>query len=170
MKVLQKIVTSKAFRMTFLAASVIFIIATFFISLDPEKFTRYGYPGVFALNVAGSGILLIPTLSTKFNLILLVITCGLGNMLNTSVNYLVGSSGKSFLLKFSFMEIVKKWMKKFEVIAIYLLAIAPLPLDVNGILSGSLGVSYKKYILINFLGKITIFFLVGLGVIAIAKH
>ena len=63
----------------------------------------------------------------------------------------------------------KEWMKRFGLFFVYALAIIPLPLDVNGLLAGYLGVSYKKYIAVNFLGKLTIFSLVAFGIISFAK-
>ena len=67
------------------------------------------------------------------------------------------------------MNFAKKMVQKFGLIAVYILAIIPLPLDFNGLLSGYLGVSYKKYVFVNFLGKVTIFFLVAIGVFTFKK-
>ena len=167
-KTLTDFVTSKPFKVIFLILSILFLIATFFITVQPETFIGYGYLGIFVFNVISSGLLLMPALVSKFDLILLVLVSSLGNIPNTTINYLIGSSGKSFLVHLSWMTTVKRWMRKFETPLIYAFAIFPFPIDVNGLLCGYLGVSYKKYILINFLGKITIFLLVGLGIISVS--
>lgn len=142
---LQQIVTNPFFRYIFLGLTILFVISTVFINVNPKGFIKYGYLGIFVFNIVSSGLLIIPTLSPKFHLLPLVLVSGLGNGVNTSINYLVGSSGKSYLVKVSFLQKIKTWLKRFQIIVIYLLAILPLPLDVNGLLSGYTGVSYKKF-------------------------
>lgn len=166
---LTQFLTSKSFRQIFTFIALAFVVLSYFISLSPDSFLKFGYFGVFAFNVASSGLLIIPTIAKKMNLILIVIASGLGNCINTSLNYLLGASSSSMFSGNELIQKVKQFMKRFELWAVYFLAVAPLPLDVNGLLSGYLGITFSKYLVVNFLGKITIFLLVGAGVITFSK-
>jgi membrane protein YqaA with SNARE-associated domain len=164
-----KVVKSGIFKKIFIGLGVLFIILTYFISVKPDMFLKYSYAGVFVFNVISSGLLLMPAIATKLNVFLLVLVSALGNIPNTSINYLVGNTSKNLFSKNPIILTLKKLMERFGLLVVYLLAIVPLPVDVNGLLSGYVNVPYKKYILVNFLGKVTIFALVATGVISIAK-
>lgn len=164
-----KVVKSSIFRWVFLSLGVLFVILTFIISITPDSFLKYGYFGVFIFNVVSSGLLIIPVLVAKMNIFLIVLVSALGNIPNTSINYLVGNTSNHLFSRHPVVLKLKKWMEKFGLIIVYILAIVPMPLDVNGLLSGYVGIPYKQYILVNFLGKITVFALVAYGVISIAN-
>lgn len=164
-----QVVNSDTFRKLFTILGILFVILTYFISIQPESFLALGYFGVFLFNVISSGLLLMPTLTPKMNLVFLILASALGNIPNTSVNYLVGYSSKHLFSGNTYIGMAKKFLNKFGLFAVYILAILPLPLDVNGLLSGYLGIPYRKYILVNFLGKVTVFFLVGAGIITLAE-
>jgi membrane protein YqaA with SNARE-associated domain len=161
---------SSVFRKVFSALGVLFILATPFIAFKPDSFTQFGYAGIFIFNTISSGLVILPTLAQKFNSIFLVIVSALGNILNTSVNYFVGYSSTNILSKYKSIGKIKQLLQRFGLIAVYILAIVPLPLDVNGLMSGYIGIPYKKYILINFLGKLTIFSLVIFGFFSLFKR
>lgn len=163
-----KLVSSNKFRTIFTIFGILFVVLTYFISIQPKSFLQFGYVGVFFFNVISSGLLLMPTLTPKMNIILLILVSSLGNIPNTSVNYLIGYSSKHLFSGNKYIGIAKTFISKFGLFAVYILAILPLPLDVNGLLSGYMGVPYKKYILVNFFGKVTIFLLVGLGIWTLA--
>lgn len=159
-----KIVKSTLFKRIFLILGVLFIILTYFIAVTPDSFIAYGYFGVFLFNVFSSSLLIMPTLVEKLNLFWVIFFSALGNIPNTSVNYLVGATSKHLFSKHTFVLTLKKWMERFGLIVVYVIAIIPLPLDVNGLLAGYIGISYKKYIAVNFLGRATSFLLAGLGI------
>jgi membrane protein YqaA with SNARE-associated domain len=164
-----KIVKSKYFKRISLGLGVLFIILTYVISVTPQAFLRYGYFGVFVFNIISSGLLLFPILVGKFNVLLTILVSALGNIPNTTVNYLVGNTSNHLFSKNTIIVTLKHWMERFGLIVVYILAVIPLPIDLNGLLSGYVGIPYKKYILVNFLGKLTVFTLVALGVISVAK-
>jgi membrane protein YqaA with SNARE-associated domain len=160
---------SGIFRKCMIVLGILFIVLTYFISVTPNSFMKYGYAGVFVFNVVSSGLLILPILTKKLNIFLVVFFSALGNIPNTSVNYLVGNTSKSLFSNNPVIMKLKKWMERFGLFFVYILAIIPLPLDLNGLLSGYVGIPYKRYILVNFLGKITVFFLVIFGVITVSK-
>ena len=111
----------------------------------------------------------MPIIVQKFNLYGVIFASALGNIVNTSINYFIGYASNSMFSGNAVVEKLKNVMKRYGLVAVYLLAVIPLPLDVNGLLAGYLGFSYKRYTLVNFLGKLTIFLLVGLGILTIPK-
>lgn len=160
---------SSIFKWVFLSLGVLFVILTFFISITPDTFLKYGYFGVFIFNVVSSGLLIIPILVAKMNIFMIVLVSALGNIPNTSINYLVGNTSNHLFSHHPVVLKLKKLMEKFGLVVVYILAIVPLPLDVSGLLSGYVGIPYRQYILVNFLGKITVFALVAFGVISLAN-
>jgi membrane protein YqaA with SNARE-associated domain len=163
-KTAAKIVKSTIFKRIFLFLCILFIILTYFIAVTPDSFIAYGYAGVFFFNVFSSSILIMPILVEKMNLFWVVIVSALGNIPNTSINYLVGNTSKRFFSNNPIILLLKKWMVKYGLIVVYIIAIIPLPIDVNGLMAGYIDIPYKKYIAVNFLGRATSFLLAGLGV------
>ncbi|MGI8419959.1 MAG: hypothetical protein ACR2LN_04940 [Candidatus Levyibacteriota bacterium] len=105
----------------------------------------------------------------KVNIVLVILFSALGNILNTSVNNLVGNTSNHLFSKNSLVITLKHWMERYGLLVVYFLAIVPFPFDINGLLSGYEGILYKKYLLVNFLGKVTIFTHVALGILSVSK-
>jgi membrane protein YqaA with SNARE-associated domain len=166
----EEVVQSNSFRKSFTILGVFFILLTPFISLHPDTFVALSYPGVFIFNMLSSGLLILPALSQKLNIPLLVIASALGNIVNTSVNYFVGYTSNTLFSGHKNVMKVKYFLQRFGLYAVYFLAIAPFPLDINGLMSGYIGIPYKQYILVNFLGKLTLFLLVAGGFLLLFKH
>ncbi len=166
----EELAQSDSFRKSFTLLGIFFILLTPFISLNPDTFVALSYPGVFIFNMLTSGLLILPSLSQKLNIPLLVVASALGNIVNTSVNYFVGYTSNNLFSNHALVLKTKKLIQKFGLYAVYFLAIVPFPLDVNGLLSGYMGIPFKQYVLVNFLGKVTVFFLVVGGFLFFFKH
>ncbi len=165
-----QVVKSPVFKLIASVFGIIFLILTFFITLAPDTFSGYGYLGIFLFNIFNTSILIMPILLERFDLWGIVFFSALGNIPNTSVNYLVGDTSKRLFPHNSVITLLKKWMhKKYGLIVVYLIAIIPLPIDINGLLAGYVGIPFKWYILVNFLGRATSFLLAGLGVWTFAQ-
>lgn len=164
---LTKIVQSTTFKRIAVLLSIFLIGCTFFIAVQPDSFIRLGYFGVFIYNILGSGIFIIPVLSTKLNIFWLIFFSSLGNVINTSVAYILGHSTHSLFPKVELIAKIKKFMRHYHLIGLYIVTIIPFPIDIAGLLSGYLQIPYPLYVLINFLGKSTLFALIALGIIAI---
>ncbi len=163
-KTAANIVKSTLFKRILFLLGILFIILTYFIAVTPDSFLAYGYFGVFLFNVFSTSLLIMPILVEKLDLWLVVFFSALGNIPNTSVNYLVGNTSKHLFSQNSFVLLLKKWMERYGLVVVYLLAIIPLPIDLNGLLAGYVGISFKKYLIVNFLGRATSFLLAGLGI------
>ena len=164
----RNIATSNWFKKGLTILGIIFVILSFFITLQPDTFLTLGYGGVFLYNMINSGLIIMPAIGTKLNLWLVILCSALGNIPNTSINYFIGNSSNRLFSGNKYIGYAKNFIRKFGLLGVYVLAILPLPLDVNGLLSGYMGIPYKKYILVNFLGKLTVFALVGIGVITLS--
>lgn len=163
-KTAAKVVKSSAFKRIFFLLCILFIILTYFISVTPDSFLVYGYFGVFLFNIFATSILIMPILVERLDLFWVVFFSALGNIPNTSINYLVGNTSKRFFSTNSFVLLLKKWMERYGLLVVYLIAIVPLPIDINGLMAGYIGIPFKQYLLVNFLGRATSFLLAGLGV------
>lgn len=162
-----KIVKSTIFKRIFAVFGLIFIALTYFVAVSPDTFIGYGYFGVFLFNIFSSSILIMPVLMERLSLFGIIFFSALGNIPNTSINYLVGDTSKRLFTKNSFVVLLEKWMEKYGLIVVYFIAIVPLPIDVNGLLAGYVGIPYWQYILVNFLGRATSFLLAALGFLAV---
>jgi len=163
---LAEYIASPLFRKVFGVLGILFIILTYFISINPGSFLGFGYFGIFVFNVVSSGLLLLPLVVGKFNIIGIVVVSSLGNIINTSINYVVGHSSSRMFSHLPFINSLKKFVKRFGLVAVYVLSIVPFPIDINGLLSGYLEIPFRHYILANFLGKLTVFLLAGLGLLS----
>lgn len=164
-----EIITSKKFQKIYKILGVLFIILTLFISITPDSFMMFGYLGIFVYNIVSSSLLIMPILVERFNIYLLVLVSALGNIPNTSINYFLGATSNTLFSRNKYVLMLKKFMNKFGLIAVYILAIVPIPVDINGLLSGYLGIPYRKFVLVSFLGKVTIFTLAAYGVVTLDK-
>lgn len=161
------IVQSKLFKKITFALGIIFIILTLFISVDPTPFLRFGYLGVFAFNIFGSGTLLVPFLVKHMNLVLLAAFSSLGMAVNDSVSWFIGATGGTMTQKGKKLERIEESVKKYGVIALFFWSLIPFPYDLVGFVAGYLGMPYVKYIIPTFLGKFIRIILIGLGVISL---
>jgi membrane protein YqaA with SNARE-associated domain len=163
-KTVAMIVKSTIFQRIFFAFAIFFIVLTYFISVTPDSFLVYGYFGVFLYNIFSTSLLIMPILVDRMDLFGIIFFSALGNVPNTSINYLVGNTSKNLYAHNKYATLLKHWMRKYGVIVVYLVAIVPLPVDINGLLAGYVGIPFKKYIVVNFLGRATSFLLAGLGI------
>lgn len=167
---LLKTASDKRFRRAYQVIGIIFVISTYFISLSPDSFLRFSYLGVLAFNAVSSGLIIMPLVVQKLNPALAVLASASGNMFNTSVNYFIGATSNTLFSGNPIVNKLKGFMKRFEWWAVLVLAITPLPLDVNGLLSGYLGIPFKKYLFVNFVGKVIIFSLIAVGVFSLSSE
>jgi membrane protein YqaA with SNARE-associated domain len=167
---LQKLSTifqTKKFKQTTFVLGIIFIVLTFFISLDSKPFLKFGYPGVFLFNVLGVRTILFIPLVKHMNLFLLSMVTALGMGINDSVSWIVGRSGDSVIPPSEKVKKIESGLKKYGVFALFVWSLIPFPYDIIGFIAGYLEFSYKRFILPTFLGKLTRFLLLGTGILAV---
>lgn len=166
---LRPYVQSRIFKRSLKVLGFIFIVLAFFITINPDPFLKLGLFGVFAYNTINSGLLLIPVLEKEFNLLALVLVSSLGNIINTTIYYLIGYTSKTMFSGVTIVTKLKSLIRRFGLIVVFVLALLPLPIDIAGLLSGYIGIPYKKFIIVVFSGRSIAFLLEGLGLIYLSK-
>jgi len=126
------------------------------------NFESYGYLGIFVISVLGNAtiILPIPVILTAFlgggifNPFLVGLISSFGATIGELTGYVVGRSGRVVIkdnVKFGKIE---KWMARYGLWTIFVLAIIPNPaFDLAGIVSGAAKIPVWKYFLVTWSGK-----------------
>jgi uncharacterized membrane protein YdjX (TVP38/TMEM64 family) len=163
-------------------SKVIFLILSLALSvlifIFRNKFTLlhgYGLFGLFVLSILGNATIIFPVpvilaafvAGAVFNPTLVAIVIALGSTIGELTGYLAGYGGEELIGKDEKIQKVKKWMDKYGLWAIFVLAAIPNPLfDLAGIVAGATKVSVYKYFAVVFAGKLikfSIFAFLGSG-------
>ena len=140
---------------------------TVFIFLFREHlagYEKYGYLGVFLVNLLGSGtvILPVPALLVVFavggvrswNPLIVGLAGGLGSALGELTGYLLGYSGQGLIENQALYKRMEGWMKRNGFLTILILSIIPNPVfDVAGIAAGALRFPLRLFFLSALIGK-----------------
>ena len=141
-----------------------------------QMINSLGYIVVFAFGVLSSLEFFIPfpqgiiifTLGSVFNPVLLAFTYVLGSMVGVSIKYILGLGGKELLEK-KYSKEINKTKRMFEkhgpFLWIFIASLTPIPDDIISIFCGIIKYDFKKYFLATFLGR----FLLNL-LVAVAGH
>lgn len=130
----------------------------------------YGLFGLFILNIIGSATLFLPTplfltafvAGAIFNPILVAVVASLGSAIGELTGYLAGYGAEDILEKDLNIQRMRKWMDRYGLWVIFILAMVPNPLfDLAGIVAGATEIPVPKYLAVVWAGK-----LIKFGVIA----
>ena len=158
-------------RALVLLAVIGITVFVYFIRDRVETLQRYGYPGIFVINVIGSATIILPapalaivfvmyTLTTSagarvFNPLWIGVVAGLGATLGELSGYGAGFSGQAIAEKTKLYQRLYGWTRRYGMIAILLLAIQPLPIfDLAGMAAGVLKMPIPKFITATLIGKL----------------
>jgi uncharacterized membrane protein YdjX (TVP38/TMEM64 family) len=144
---------SPAFGLLFAVAIsvIVFIFRDKFIGLQ-----HYGYIGLFALSVLGNAtiILPVPIILTAFiggavfNPLIVGVVVSLGATIGELTGYFAGRGDPR-------VQKVSKWMEKYGLWTLFILAAVPNPLfDLAGIVAGATKIPVYKYFIVVWLGKL----------------
>lgn len=164
---ISNIVKSKRFRgiTTFLA--VVFMFATFVLTLDPRPFVKFGYLGAFVFSLFGTGIIIVPVLARYMNLALLSLLVALGMAINDTVGWYVGRRGDVVFPRSKRVIRAEETLHKYGPYGLVLFAFMPLPYDFFGVIAGYLEFPFLRFVIPTFVGRFARFMLLGSGSIAI---
>ncbi len=145
---------------------------SFFVALShlipPVDFQRYGYPGVFLVNLLPSLSIVVPAHvampSQAFNVVVaasgsvlwVALLASLGSTLGELTAYYAGYGGKRIfnLGEGERYKTADKWMKRHGALAITLFAFLPLFFfDLVAIAAGGLRFPVRRFLLFSFLGR-----------------
>ena len=123
---------------------------------------NYGYLGAFLISLISSatiilpvpGMLLIFALGAAFNPVLVGLTAAFGGTLGEITGFILGYSGRRILPGNKIYIRAEKWLKKWGTMTIFIFSLVPpLPIDIIGIVAGTLRFPLWKFLLACFLGK-----------------
>ncbi len=163
---------------------VLFLVALtvlFYLLRDQVRtLHRFGYAGLFVLNLIASGsiVLPIPALPFVFGMAAATTSAGqhifnpfwvgvaaaAGATLGELSGYGAGFSGQAIVERTGIYERLHQWTERYGVATLIVLAIIPNPLfDMAGIAAGTLRMSLWKFLLATFVGKLIKMWLVAYG-------
>jgi membrane protein DedA with SNARE-associated domain len=128
-----------------------------------EKIGILGYPGAFLISLLSSATVLLPapgllvviSLGSRMNPLLIAISGGLGAALGELSSYAAGYSAQTVVENNKIYQQMVKWMKKNGPATVLILAAIPNPFfDITGIAAGALKMNVKVYFFWALLGNI----------------
>lgn len=162
--------TKRRMGLLILAFSLFIGIFAYVFRNEISYLQNLGYLGVFAANLLGSAtiILPIPSFATTIavgaflNPILTGIFSALGSTIGELTGYYAGVGGEELIKKDKTVQKVQKWMDKYGLWVVFVLAAIPNPLfDIAGIISGASKIPVRKYLTAVLAGKLIKFILLA---------
>lgn len=123
---------------------------------------NYSYLGVFLISVTCSatiilpmpGMLLIFALGAIFNPVLVGLVSAAGGTIGEATGYMLGHSGRRLLPSNKISIRTERWMRRWGTATIFIFALVPpLPIDIVGIVAGTLRFPVWKFFLACLFGK-----------------
>jgi len=150
----------------FLVISIVITLAILHYrnAIGKKAIVRYGYEGVFLINLLGNATVLFPAPSiaatfvagSKLNPYFVGVVAASGATLGETTGYMAGYGGKSLVNHSSVIyNTVENWMNRSGFLTLFILSALPNPFfDVAGIMSGVTNFPYWKFLIAVFLGKL----------------
>jgi len=152
---------------------VIVITVLLFLYRDRvSELKELGYLGAFLISLVANativlpmpGLLLIVALGAIFNPFLVGLVAAVGGAIGELSGYILGHSGRGIARSNKWFVRAEGWMRKWGAIAIFVFALAPfLPLDIAGMVAGTLHFPIWKFLLACFLGKALLYIVMVLA-------
>jgi uncharacterized membrane protein YdjX (TVP38/TMEM64 family) len=162
--------TKKRLGLLILVFSLGLAAAAYFLRDKIIYLQNLGYFGVFIINLIGSAtiILPVPALVTTIaagaflNPLLAGIFSAAGSTIGELTGYYTGVGGGELVKKDKNVKKVEKWMDKYGLWVVFVLAVIPNPIfDLAGIVSGASGIPLRKYLIAVFSGKLIKFIILA---------
>ena len=129
-----------------------------------EWWKGLGYPGVFLLSLLASGGMVFPipgiaatcgAAGLSLNLVVVGILAGIGETIGELSGYAIGYGGQSILTGKKMYKRVQRWMERWGMLTLLVLAAIPNPIfDFVGISAGALRYPLRKFLIVVFFGKL----------------
>lgn len=159
--------SSKPFKVFTLIFAVIFYLLAFVVAFAPQPFLRFGYLGIFAFNLFGPGMFLVPVASRHLAVFWVAVAAALGMAVNDLISWLAGRNGDVIFKRGQRVEKIEDKIKKFGPLALFFWALIPFPYDFIAVIAGYLKMPFWRFFLPTFLGRLLRFLGLGSGTVAI---
>lgn len=155
-----------------IAFAIVIAAAVIYFSADIAALGAYGYLGAFLIGVLTSATIILPApswvavvaLSGTLDPVLLGAVAGLGSGIGELTGYLAGDGLRDMLnSKVKETRKIKELVKKYDALAIFVLAFIPNPLfDIAGMAAGGLKIPWWRFLLSCVAGKMLRFILLAM--------
>ena len=142
---------------------VLVVAVVIFIYRDRvAELGNYGYLGIFLISVTCSatiilpipGMLLVFSLGAVFNSVLVGLVAATGGTIGEATGYMLGRSGRKLFPSNGVFTGTERWMRKWGTMTIFIFGLVPpLPIDIVGIIAGTLHFPIWKFFLACLFGK-----------------
>lgn len=145
-----------------LIAAIFLSLLVLFLRNKLTNIGAFGYLGVFIISIIGNATIILPIPSILaaylgggiLNPLLVGIIAAFGATIGELTGYLAGYGGREIVKDKLKLKKIEKWMEKYGLLTIFVLAVIPNPLfDLAGIASGMLKLPVWQFFIATFLGK-----------------
>lgn len=128
-----------------------------------QELEEYGYIAVFVVGLASNATLILPVpglaissvMGGVFNPLIVGLVGGLGQGLGELTGYMAGYSGRTWLDDNPRYRRLTRWMRRYGILAIFVLALIPNPLfDIAGMAAGAVHLPLWKFLVSCTAGKV----------------
>lgn len=145
-------------------SAILIVVAVIYFSNDIEKLTTYGYLGVFLIALLSTATIIFPSpgwaaviaISPFLDPLMLGIAAGTGSAIGEMTGFMAGDGARAMLDdKIKEAKRIKEWVKRYDVLGIFVLAFLPNPLfDIAGIVAGGLKIPWYRFLISCALGRV----------------
>lgn len=157
-------------RLTGIVFAIVVSVVIFVFRNQLRAVGNYGYLGIFLIAVIGNAtiVLPVPTIVTAFaggsifNPVIVGLLSALGATFGELTGYLAGRSGTAIVDNQDVYNRFIRWMDRYGLFALFVLAAIPNPLfDVAGIIAGLSKMKVSTYFIVVCAGKIVKFLIIA---------
>ena len=150
-------------RILLLVVLIAFTIILIFYREHIQRFSHWGYLGVFIVSILANATIIFPlpgvvftsAMGVVYNPLLVAVAAGCGAAVGELTGYLAGYSGQFVISRQDWYERVVDWMSRYGNLTVLMLAFVPNPLfDLAGIAAGVLQMPVMRFLLWCTVGKI----------------
>ena len=147
-----------------LVVAIIFGVFYFYTNYpkEVESLKDYGYLGAFFLSIIFNATVILPVGNFAFIIALgaimpvfplVGIAGGLGAAIGEMTGYLAGYSGRGIIHKQRLYQKLEHWVKKWGMLAVFVLSVVPFVFDVAGLAAGAMRFPAWKFFIACALGR-----------------
>ena len=148
--------------LTVIAIAVALFAAVYFRD-RLQELKQYGYAAVFLVGLVSNATLILPVpglavssvMGGVLNPWVVGLVGGLGQALGELTGYMAGYSGQTLVDENPIYDRLTRWMQRYGVVTIFVLALIPNPVfDLGGMAAGTLRLPLCKFLVSSIAGKV----------------